>query len=255
MRWASTNARSPGLPSDTTPTRRGRRPGGSPDALTKDRILTAALGLLDANGLAAFSVRDLAKALDVYPASIYWHVRSRNQLLADMVARVLRDIGPKTEHLRWQDWLRDLFTRYRTAVRCHPQIAPLIGAQLVSNASIDFDLIERMLAVLGQAGFEGAGLVEAFSVVTAAQVGFVTLEFAPVPQEGGEQWSAEMRALIHSADPQHHPLLAAHLGQMANRSFTLRWENGATAPMDRAFALYVDTVIAGLEHIAADAKH
>lgn len=235
-----------------TPGRRGRRPAGSPDALTKDRVVAAALALLDAHGLEAFSVRDLAKALDVYPASIYWHVQSRNQLLADMVASVLRPIAPVVAHPRWQDWLRDLFHRYRVAVQRHPAIAPLIGAQLVSNASIDLGLIETMLQVLVQAGFQGARLRQAFSVVTAAQVGFVTLEFAPAPREGAQQWSEQMQALLGSIDPARHPRLAEHIGQMANRSFTLRWESGDTAPMDRAFTLYVDTVIAGLERIAND---
>ena len=240
------NAETPGL----SQPRRGRKPAGSPGALTKDKIVTAALALLSAHGLEAFSVRDLAKALDVYPASIYWHVQSRNQLLADMVARVLQPIAPEIPHSRWQDWLRDLFQRYRVAIQSHPAIAPLIGAQLVSNASIDLGLTEKMLQVLVQAGFHGSRLVQAFSVVTAAQVGFVTLEFAPAPREGGQQWSEQMQRLIHSVDPARHPLLAQHVGQMANRSFTLRWESGDSAPMDRAFALYVDTVIAGLEQIA-----
>lgn len=231
--------------------RRGRKPDGSPNALTKEKIVTAALALLDAQGLLAFSVRDLAKALDVYPASIYWHARSRNQLLADMVTEVLKPIAPEVDHPRWQDWLRDLFRRYRKAVRRHPAIAPLIGAQLVSNASIDLDLIERMLRVLTDAGFAGARLGQAFSVVTAAQIGFVTLEFAPVPQDDVEQWSNEMRARIFSVDASRHPLLARNVKQMANRSFSLRWENGVTAPMDHAFELYVDTVIAGLEQITA----
>ncbi len=232
--------------------RRGRKPGGALDALTKDKIVAAALRQLDAGGLPGFSVRDVAKALDVYPAAIYWHVSSRNQLLAAMVAHVLRDIVPVAPAARWQDWLRDFFRRTRAAIRRHPNIAPLIGAQLVSNASIDFNQIERTLEVLTDAGFADERLVEAFSVVTAAQVGFVTLEFAPAPQEHVEQWSDGMRALIFSADAGRHPLVARHRARMANRSFTLRWDNGTVAPMDRAFELYVDTVIAGLERIAAD---
>lgn len=230
--------------------RRGRKPTGSPDALTKQRIVAAGLTLLDVQGAHGFSVRDLARALDVYPASIYWHMGSRNGLLAAMVAAVLADVAPIETHTRWQDWLRDLFGRYRAAIRCHPQAAALIGAQLVSNASIDFDLIEAILRTLSDAGFRDARLREAFSVVMAAQVGFVTTEFAPAPEEHAEQWSADMQGLIHSVDATRCPILAANLDQMTNQSFALRWENGRTAPMDTAFRLYVDTVIAGLEVLA-----
>jgi TetR/AcrR family transcriptional regulator, tetracycline repressor protein len=235
----------------TEPRRRGRRPAEAANALTKERIVQAALAQLDAHGLAAFSVREVAKALHVYPAAIYWHVSNRNQLLAEMVGSVLRDLAPPGPRGTWQDWLRQLFRRYRQAIALHPNIAPLIGAQLVSNASLDFGLIETVLEVLSEAGFRGERLVQAFSVVTAAQVGFATLEFAPPPAENGAEWSAEMQRLVFSVDAERTPLLARHLPQMANRSFTLRWQSGTEMPMAANFDLYVETVIAGLEAMAA----
>ena len=116
--------------------RRGRPPSNARDTLTRDRIVAAALELLDQGGLSAFSVRDVAKALGVYPAAIYWHVPTRNALLALMVAHVLRDLAPKGGARAWQDWLRALFRRYRNAVRRHPNIAPLIGAPTLPFSSL-----------------------------------------------------------------------------------------------------------------------
>jgi AcrR family transcriptional regulator len=217
--------------------------------LSREKIVLAALALLDERGLAAFSVRDLAKAMGVFPAAIYWHVPTRNQLLAAIVAHVLHDLAPPPMP-DWREWLRALFRRYRAAIRRHPNIAPLIGAQLVSNASLDFATIEAVLGVLSGAGFEGQRLVDAFSVVTAAQVGFVTLEFAPPPPEGNEEWAEGMRALIGSASAERYPILARNMPRMANRSFTLRWENGTAVPLDSSFEAYVDTVVMGLERLA-----
>ena len=230
--------------------RRGRPAAGS-DALTREKIIAAALDHLDKSGLQAFSVRDVAKALGVYPAAIYWHIPTRNALLSAMVAHVLRDLNPKSRITVWQDWLRALFKGYRRAVLKHPNIAPLIGAQLVSNASIDFKLMERMLEILSEAGFRGSKLIEAFNVVIAAQVGFVTLEFAPAPAEDPSGWEQEMRRLIGSVDARQYPLLAGHLPAMANRSFTLRWQNGTEVSFEKHFLAYVETVIAGLEQMAA----
>ena len=232
---------------------RGRPRGDAGTPLDRAGIAAAGLALLDRCGLAAFSVRDLAKELGVYPASIYWHVGSRNGLLADMVAHVLRNVAPPSlaeQPRAWQDWIRLLFRRYRDAIRGHPGIAPLIGAQLVSNAGSSLELTERILAVLLEAGFRDDRLVEAFSVVVAAQVGFVTLEFAPLPAENRAEWTAGMQALIASVDARDHPILAGHLPRMANRSFILRWENGTTQPLDQAFTLYVEILIAGLERLA-----
>jgi TetR/AcrR family transcriptional regulator, tetracycline repressor protein len=229
--------------------RRGRRVAGATNALSRDKIVVAALTLLDERGLAAFSVRDLARAMGVFPAAIYWHVPSRNELLAAIVAHVLRDLAPPPM-ADWRDWLRALFRRYRAAIRQHPTIAPLIGAQLVSNTGLDFAMIEAVLRVLSSAGFTGQRLVDAFSVVTAAQVGFVTLEFAPPPPEDDEEWAEGMRALVGSVPAEDYPLLAANMPRMANRSFTLRWQNGTAVPLDSSFEAYVETVVAGLERLA-----
>lgn len=237
-------------PSPQRTPKRGRPRAASKDVLTRERIVAAALEHLDEVGLAAFSVRDLAKRLNCYPAAIYWHVGSRNRLLADVAALLLRDLAPNLPRAAWQDWLRALFTRYRAVIRRHPNAAPLIGAQLVSNASIDFDLIEQMLEVLTYAGFHDAGLIEAFSVVMAAQVGFVTLEFAPAPEDAPD-WATEMQALVQSVDRTRYRLLGQHIDAMANRSFTLRWQSGTDQPMDDKFHAYVETVIAGLSALAA----
>jgi TetR/AcrR family transcriptional regulator, tetracycline repressor protein len=236
----------------TSSARRGRPPAASPEALSRERIVAAALEELDAFGLAAFSIREVARRLGVYPAAIYWHVSTRNQLLAAMVAAVLAEVAPPRRPGEcWKDWLAELFRRTRAAIRRHPGIAPLVGAQMVSNAGVDFVMIERLLEVLGEAGFAGAGLVEAFSTVVAAEVGFVTMEFAPLPAEGAAAWTESMRAMIDSVDPQRYPRLAANLPAMANRSFMLRWQNGIEAPMDGPFEAYVATVIAGLEALGA----
>ena len=231
--------------------RRGRKPVGDSSALTKDVVVAAALRLLDEKGLKAFSVRDLAAALDVFPAAVYWHVQSRNRLLSEMVAHVMRNVTPPPPRgAGWQDWIRVLFERYRQAIQGHPNIAPLIGAELVSNTSIDLDHTERVLQVLEQAGFTDMRLVQAFNVLNAAQVGFVTLEFAPPPQDGIGEWSQDMQALVRSVDPERHPLLGRNMGRLANHAFTLRWENGTTRPMDQSFRFYVEAVIAGLERLS-----
>jgi AcrR family transcriptional regulator len=223
----------------------------SKGALSKERIVAAALAQIDRDGLAAFSLRDVARTLGVYPTALYWHVPGRNALLAAVVEHALRDIWRPRGRLTWQAWLRTLFHRYRAAVRRHPNIAPLIGAQLVSNAGIGPELVERILAVLAEAGFAGDRLVDAYNAVVAAKVGFVTMELAAVPDEDRARWAAAMRARLGDVDPVRLPVLARNLKRLGNRAFILRWENGTTVPLDRSFKLYVEAFIAGLERVRA----
>src|ERR1700743_2792992 len=58
---------------------RGSRPRREP--ISKEAIVTAAIGLLDREGLAALSMRRLAEELGTGAASLYWHVGSKDGLL------------------------------------------------------------------------------------------------------------------------------------------------------------------------------
>lgn len=225
--------------------------GRTKQPLSTERIVGAALACLDEVGFTGFSLRGVARALGVFPAALYWHVPGgRDGLLAAAAGEAIRDILPSgATALSWQDWLRALFHNYRTAVRAHPNVAPVLGSQLLSNAGIDLDLIEALLATLTRAGFAGASLVGAYNVVIAAMVGFTTLEFAPLPADSTEPWQETLRNRLATVDPARHPTLAAHLPAMTNRAFVVRWHNGLDAPLDDAFATYVETVIGGLDRL------
>jgi AcrR family transcriptional regulator len=222
------------------------KPRATPPAMSKDRVVEAALALIDAQGVDRFSMRGLAEALGVYPTAIYWYVANRNALLAEVVGHALRDVAPEWHGDDWQAWLKDLFRRYRAAVRRHPNIAPLIGAQLVSNAGVGAAFIDRILDVLAAAGFAGDHLIHAYNAVIAVQVGFVTLEFAPAPKEDRESWADDIKAHLRGADAAAHPVLAQNLDRLENRAFIARWQNGADVPLDESFELFIDIAVAGL---------
>ncbi len=215
--------------------------------LTEERVLAAALAQIDRAGLAAFSLRDVARALGVYPTAVYWYVKGRGELEGRVVAYALRDIAPPPATPDWREWLRALFRRYRTAVQRHPNIAPLIGAQLRSNDGMDAELIERVLSVLQAAGFADDALVDAYNVVIAALVGFITQELAALPDTNPAKWAEAHRKRISTLDVIAYPVLARHLWRMANRAFIVRWSNGVAVPLDSSFEMFVDVVILGLE--------
>src|SRR5215469_636431 len=122
--------------------------------LSKELICATALRLIDRKGLTQFSLRDVARSLGVYPRAIYWYVASRNELLSEVVVYALRNVYPPATSANWQDWLRKLFIHYRQAIRKHPNIAPLIGASLLSGGAMHPETIERILSVLADAGFK-----------------------------------------------------------------------------------------------------
>lgn len=65
---------------DDAAVRSGRRTG-----LDRDDVVTAALDLVEREGAAALSMRRLATELDVATPTIYWHVNSRDELVAAVI--------------------------------------------------------------------------------------------------------------------------------------------------------------------------
>lgn len=233
--------------------RRGRPRRDEVIALDRAQIVAEALRLIDERGLEAFSLRELARALGVFPTALYWHMPGgRNAVLGAVAATAFTDVVPPAEDAigDWENWIRALFTRYRGSLRKHPNIAPLIGAQIVSNTGVDMELVERILAALEAAGFRGERLVDAYNTVVAGLLGYVTLELAPGPAEDASEWAKAFEADIRGVDAGRFPRLARNLDALANRAFIVRWQGGAEKPMTHSFDFYVEAIITGLRMLA-----
>jgi TetR/AcrR family tetracycline transcriptional repressor len=230
-------------------------PRPRPD-IDKARIVDEALALIDERGLSALSMRSLADRLSVYPTAIYWYVETRSALLAAVVEKVLGNILPKSikGDLSWQAWVAQLMHSYRSAVMRHPNIAPLLGADLTSNPGVDITVVESLLARLDAAGFKGKQLLHAYNSVMAGMIGFVTLELSAAPDDDRE-WAAALRDRYRKADPSLFPTVHRVARQIENRVFVVRWQNGAHAPMSESFEVFIAALIAGLERLVTEPRH
>lgn len=220
-----------------------RKPKSAP--LSSDVIIAAAIDLLDREGLDNFSIRNIAKALGVYPTALYWHVPNRHHLIARLIAALFADVLPEPDP-DWQVWLKSLFRRYRDVMRAHPNISPLIGGHLVSSASVDLKLVEGILATLDRAGFAGEDLVAAYNTVIAGLCGYATQEFAHVFPDPDGDLEASLTASVEAADPVQYPTLAAERHRLLNKALLLRWQNGTQSSLEPGFEMYTDALIAGM---------
>jgi AcrR family transcriptional regulator len=102
--------------------------------LSTDRIVRVARELVDAEGLAAVSTRRLAAELGVSGPSLYNHFRTKDEILeavADSVSAqvdlsMFEDLG-QGEGRDWRTALHDWAVSYRTALRDHPNIVPVLA--------------------------------------------------------------------------------------------------------------------------------
>src|SRR3954465_4895075 len=106
--------------SDTAATRATTR-------LSKEGVVAAAIELADRDGLAALSMRRLAQHLGVDAMSIYYHVRDKDTLLAEMADAVVARIGEtSTNREGWAGQLRELIMAARATMLRHPWAARVL---------------------------------------------------------------------------------------------------------------------------------
>lgn len=97
------------------------------DALSKERIVEAAIEILDSDGEGALTFRTLAAHLATGSGAIYWHVANKDDLLAaatnDVIARVMADLPGGA---RPREAIRALALGLFDAIDAHPWV----GTQL-----------------------------------------------------------------------------------------------------------------------------
>ncbi|MBP0615098.1 TetR/AcrR family transcriptional regulator [Jiella mangrovi] len=217
--------------------------------LTRERIVDAAIDLIDRKGLDALTMRELSRQLDVYPTAIYWHIGgSKADLFSDIAGALTAGmIDPEDTCADWRDTLRLLFRRFRERVHRHPNAAPLLGAQMRSNGAPNAPWVEIILAALSQAGYRDQAMVDAFNALVGGLVGFVTMELAPGPAEQTAEWEKSFEVRLDELDDERFPHTRRALPLMLNRAFVMRWKNGSECPLDTGFDALLESLLKGLE--------
>ncbi|WP_189217223.1 MULTISPECIES: TetR/AcrR family transcriptional regulator [Streptomyces] len=96
--------------------------------LSTDRIVAAAANLVDAEGLAALSTRRLAAELGVSGPSLYNHFRTKDEILEAVADSVSAQVDLSMFDGRdWRTALHDWAVSYRSALRDHPNIVPVLA--------------------------------------------------------------------------------------------------------------------------------
>ncbi|MET9516276.1 TetR/AcrR family transcriptional regulator [Streptomyces sp. NPDC002994] len=159
------------LEGKTSRTRKAEQPAG----LDRDRITAVSVRLLDAEGLAKFSMRRLAAELNVTAMSVYWYVDTKDDLLELALDSVFSEITPPAEGDDWRDRLRALATSYRELLVRHVWVAPLIGTYLnIGPHSLAFSRAAQ--DVMRATGLPPNGQMGGLSAVFQFVYGFGTIE-------------------------------------------------------------------------------
>ncbi|RJL34148.1 TetR/AcrR family transcriptional regulator C-terminal domain-containing protein [Bailinhaonella thermotolerans] len=158
-------------------------------ALTRDRIVSAAIGLIERRGAEAVSMRAIAAELGVGVMSLYNHVPSKSALLDGVAERILGGVefeAAPGEH--WTDQVRGQCRAFRQIALHYPRSTLVVMTRQL-RAPSGLRPVERALATLREAGFAGETAVHVFRAVIAYLTGSllrevgVTPALAPAPRD------------------------------------------------------------------------
>ena len=135
-------------------------------ALTRRRIVLAALHLVEEHGLDALTMRRVAAALEVTPMSLYNHVADKAELVDLMTDFLIGGVVAASEHDTgdWEERLRTLVKRNFDMWQEHPGFVKVYteGVTMGPNGLAN---VERALSLLREAGFDDADAGAAFMML------------------------------------------------------------------------------------------
>src|ERR1700683_772061 len=129
-------------------------PDGERARLSKRAVIDRALKLADTEGLDALTIRKLAQDLGVTPMALYWHFRSKEDLLEGAAERVWGEIDVNVDpSAPWPDQLAGLLKSLVSVLRAHPS-APRLVVEHEKRNEAALRATEITLKVLRDAGFD-----------------------------------------------------------------------------------------------------
>jgi AcrR family transcriptional regulator len=172
--------------------------------LSRQRALSAALSLADAEGIGSLTMRRLAQELGVEAMSLYHHVANKHDILDGMVELVFSEIELPSENTDWKTAMRQRAGSVRAALTRHPWAISIME----SRSSPGPATLRHHDAVIGcfrTAGFSIDMAAHAFSLLDSYIYGFVLQEVnLPFDDTDDLEQVVESMMLPFSADDYPH---------------------------------------------------
>ena len=226
-------------------TARNTRAGRARPALSRERVMRAAVALADQSGIDSVSMRRVGQELGVEAMSLYNHVANKDALLDAMVEHVGAEVNAEVADLAapdpgedWRGALRARALAARQVMLRHPWMPSV----LESRATMSFEVVryyDGVVAILLAGGFDHDLTHHSLHALGSRVIGFSQELFDP-GEAGGDASEAMLEAMA-----EHVPHLVGMLAQVAHTDgpeATLGWCDDQTE-----FEFGLDVLLDGLE--------
>lgn len=203
--------------------------------LTRDRVIEAALRVMDEEGLDAVSMRRVAREVGVEAMSLYRHVEDKEDLLDGICEHIMAGFEFPDPTDDWTENCKRGARAWRRLLQAHPAVMRLFAEQRGPTRSIDsMRPMEFALRILRASGLSDRDTAQAFHAFGGYIQGFVIMELGSIAG-GSDEEHTKMHAELANALPDEFPTLRA-----VSRYF-------AECDSDEQFEFGLDLLIRGLE--------
>jgi AcrR family transcriptional regulator len=174
------------------------------DPLTRQRVIRAALEIMDREGLEAVTMRRIGRELGVEAMSLYNHVRDKEDILDGICEEVLAEFQlPQVDD--WVEAARLGAHEYRRLLLAHPNVITLMSERKGPFTNPDsLRAYEFALDLFRSVGLSKEDSVKAFHAFGGYILGYVMMELGPMLggslDEANVRAHREMARLVEAAD-------------------------------------------------------
>jgi TetR/AcrR family tetracycline transcriptional repressor len=208
------------------------------ERLTRERVVAAALNVMDSEGLEAVSMRRVGRELGVEAMSLYNHVADKEDLLDAMRERLLMSfelpvLVPDDPYENG----RRIAHAWRGQFKAHPTMIELLAGDHAPPRSMEaFRPMEMALGVLRSMGVPDQEMMQVFHAFGGYIQGHVMMEHQlDVGKFGGESGLQQLARVI---DPIDMPCTAAAIPFMANCDLEVQFDLGLELMLGGLLARY-----------------
>jgi AcrR family transcriptional regulator len=202
-----------------------------PMQLTRERIISAAVELIEREGVDAVSMRRIAAQLDSGVMSLYNYVPSKAALLEGVAEHVMSGIEYTFDpDASWEDQVRSQARAFWQALRAYPRCAMVTVSRPATSAA-ELRPMEHALTLLRSAGFGEEDAVRVVRVFTGYIVGSLLREVGVAPGLAPQRPLVHDQAVLEAdrpigLDPSDFPLVTSMSAELMHRDHDADFEFG-----------------------------
>jgi len=213
------------------------------ERLTRERVVVAAMHVMDAEGLDAVSMRRVAREVGVEAMSLYHHVRDKDDLLDGICAQVMHEFRFPDEDRPWVEVARDGAREWRRVLKAHPNVMTLWADRQQPLDDVRALMpMEFALRVIHRTGVDDREAVRIFNVLGGYIMGVVIMETGGL-FSAGTTGGADRSELHDTAGSDPASLVPADLLPCIAASMP----HLAECDPDEQFEFGLDLLLAGIE--------